>query len=160
MIDISLSLCISVWSIGEGAPEETEKRDDSQRSTLFIEKPQSGSVSVGKCLETKSKATPRDTEPEAERTCSSCDTRLLLSAASTCMDFSWMRTPLFEGKKVCTKRSKPQLFNSRQAQNLAVYWAQWVRGIVSGEETWLLWCCWPCCYCYVRKVYPKACSVP
>ncbi|XP_069663579.1 myosin-binding protein C, slow-type isoform X3 [Haliaeetus albicilla] len=37
----------SVWSIGEGAPEETEKRDDSQKSTLFIEKPQSGSVSVG-----------------------------------------------------------------------------------------------------------------
>ncbi|XP_074757255.1 myosin-binding protein C, slow-type [Athene noctua] len=37
----------SVWSIGEGAPEETEKRDDSQRSTLFVEKPQSGSVSVG-----------------------------------------------------------------------------------------------------------------
>ncbi|NXW19946.1 MYPC1 protein, partial [Circaetus pectoralis] len=36
-----------VWSIGEGAPEETEKHDDSQRSTLFIEKPQSGSVSVG-----------------------------------------------------------------------------------------------------------------
>ncbi|XP_010183252.1 PREDICTED: myosin-binding protein C, slow-type [Mesitornis unicolor] len=36
-----------VWSLGEGAPEETEKRDDSQRSTLFIEKPQSGTVSVG-----------------------------------------------------------------------------------------------------------------
>uniref|UniRef100_A0A8B9BRT8 Myosin-binding protein C, slow-type n=1 Tax=Anser brachyrhynchus TaxID=132585 RepID=A0A8B9BRT8_9AVES len=49
IIDISLSPCISVWSIGDGAPEETEKRDDSQRSTLFVEKPQSGSVSVGKC---------------------------------------------------------------------------------------------------------------
>ncbi|XP_064893751.1 myosin-binding protein C, slow-type isoform X13 [Columba livia] len=36
-----------VWSLGEGAPEETEKRDDSQRSTLFVEKPQSGTVSVG-----------------------------------------------------------------------------------------------------------------
>ncbi|XP_009558814.2 myosin-binding protein C, slow-type isoform X1 [Cuculus canorus] len=36
-----------VWSLGEGAPEEGEKRDDSQRSTLFVEKPQSGSVSVG-----------------------------------------------------------------------------------------------------------------
>lgn len=66
MIDISLSLCISVWSLGEGAPEETEKRDDSQRSTLFVEKPQSGSVSVGKCLETKSKATSRETETEAD----------------------------------------------------------------------------------------------
>ncbi|XP_019147920.1 myosin-binding protein C, slow-type isoform X5 [Corvus cornix cornix] len=37
----------SVWSLGEGAPEESEKRDDTQRSTLFIEKPQSGTVSVG-----------------------------------------------------------------------------------------------------------------
>ncbi|KAI1239249.1 hypothetical protein IHE44_0012363 [Lamprotornis superbus] len=37
----------SVWSLGEGTPEESEKRDDSQRSTLFIEKPQSGTVSVG-----------------------------------------------------------------------------------------------------------------
>ncbi|XP_059701843.1 myosin-binding protein C, slow-type isoform X5 [Haemorhous mexicanus] len=37
----------SVWSLGEGAPEESEKRDDAQRSTLFIEKPQSGTVSVG-----------------------------------------------------------------------------------------------------------------
>ncbi|XP_071674243.1 myosin-binding protein C, slow-type isoform X7 [Patagioenas fasciata] len=36
-----------VWSLGEGAPEETDKRDDSQRSTLFVEKPQSGTVSVG-----------------------------------------------------------------------------------------------------------------
>lgn len=66
MINISLSLCILVWSIGEGAPEESEKRDDSQMSTLFIEKPQSGSVSVGKCLETKSKATPIETGTEAE----------------------------------------------------------------------------------------------
>lgn len=68
MIDISfsLSLCISVWSIGEGAPEETEKRDDSQRSTLFVEKPQSGSVSVGKCLKAKWKATPREKDTEAE----------------------------------------------------------------------------------------------
>lgn len=60
MIDNSLSLCISVWSLGEGAPEETEKHDDSQRSTLFVEKPQSGTVSVGKYLETKSKATSRE----------------------------------------------------------------------------------------------------
>lgn len=48
-----------MWSIGEG--EETEKRDDSERSTLFVEKPQSGTVSVGKCLEKKSKATHRGT---------------------------------------------------------------------------------------------------
>uniref|UniRef100_A0A8C3R7P0 Myosin-binding protein C, slow-type n=1 Tax=Cyanoderma ruficeps TaxID=181631 RepID=A0A8C3R7P0_9PASS len=47
MIDILLSLCIPVWSLGEGAPEESEKRDDAQRSTLFVEKPQSGTVSVG-----------------------------------------------------------------------------------------------------------------
>lgn len=107
MIDISLSLCISVWSIGEGAPEETEKRDDSQRSTLFIEKPQSGSVSVGKCLETKSKATPRDTETEAERTYSSCDTRLLLSTASTCTDFSWTWTPLWRQKELYEEEQTP-----------------------------------------------------
>ncbi|XP_041442205.1 myosin-binding protein C, slow-type isoform X8 [Xenopus laevis] len=37
----------SVWSLGEGQPEDAEKRDNSQRSTLFIEKPSSGSVSVG-----------------------------------------------------------------------------------------------------------------
>ncbi|XP_009082687.1 PREDICTED: myosin-binding protein C, slow-type, partial [Acanthisitta chloris] len=36
-----------VWSLGEGTPEEPEKCDDSQRSTLFVEKPQSGTVSVG-----------------------------------------------------------------------------------------------------------------
>ncbi|XP_064893707.1 myosin-binding protein C, slow-type isoform X8 [Columba livia] len=45
--DTSLSTPPAVWSLGEGAPEETEKRDDSQRSTLFVEKPQSGTVSVG-----------------------------------------------------------------------------------------------------------------
>lgn len=66
MINILLFLCILVWSIGEGAPEESEKRDDSQMSTLFIEKPQSGSVSVGKCLEAKSKAVPTETETEVE----------------------------------------------------------------------------------------------
>ncbi|XP_059582430.1 myosin-binding protein C, slow-type isoform X1 [Alligator mississippiensis] len=35
----------SVWS--EGTPDETEKCDDSQRSTLFVEKPQGGTVRVG-----------------------------------------------------------------------------------------------------------------
>lgn len=57
MSDISPSLCIPVWSLGEGAPEESEKRDDAERSTLFVEKPQSGTVSVGKCQGTRSKAT-------------------------------------------------------------------------------------------------------
>ncbi|XP_074863618.1 myosin-binding protein C, slow-type isoform X2 [Carettochelys insculpta] len=37
----------SVWSLGDGTEEEPEKHDDSQRSTLFVEKPQSGSVNVG-----------------------------------------------------------------------------------------------------------------
>ncbi|RMC03016.1 hypothetical protein DUI87_20209 [Hirundo rustica rustica] len=45
--DTSVSTPPAVWSLGEGAPEESEKRDDAQRSTLFIEKPQSGTVSVG-----------------------------------------------------------------------------------------------------------------
>ncbi|XP_074863629.1 myosin-binding protein C, slow-type isoform X3 [Carettochelys insculpta] len=36
-----------VWSLGDGTEEEPEKHDDSQRSTLFVEKPQSGSVNVG-----------------------------------------------------------------------------------------------------------------
>ncbi|KAJ7399107.1 Myosin-binding protein C, slow-type [Pitangus sulphuratus] len=45
--DTSVSTPPAVWSLGEGAPEESEKRDDSQRSTLFVEKPQSGTVSVG-----------------------------------------------------------------------------------------------------------------
>ncbi|XP_059834515.1 myosin-binding protein C, slow-type isoform X2 [Hypanus sabinus] len=37
----------SVWSSGEGSTEEAEKLDDTNRSTLFIEKPQSGTVAVG-----------------------------------------------------------------------------------------------------------------
>ncbi|XP_029455573.1 myosin-binding protein C, slow-type isoform X1 [Rhinatrema bivittatum] len=37
----------SVWSIGEGTPEEADKRKDSERSTLFIGKPESGSVNEG-----------------------------------------------------------------------------------------------------------------
>ncbi|XP_038637061.1 myosin-binding protein C, slow-type isoform X7 [Scyliorhinus canicula] len=37
----------SVWSCGETATEEMAKLDDSNRSTLFIEKPQSGTVTVG-----------------------------------------------------------------------------------------------------------------
>ncbi|KAM5170459.1 myosin-binding protein C, slow-type isoform 2-T2 [Mantella aurantiaca] len=37
----------SVWSLGEGQPDDVDKRDDSQRSTLFIQKPNSGTVGVG-----------------------------------------------------------------------------------------------------------------
>ncbi|XP_072002518.1 myosin-binding protein C, slow-type isoform X19 [Engystomops pustulosus] len=35
------------WSHGEGQPDDAEKRDNSQLSTLFIEKPNSGTVGVG-----------------------------------------------------------------------------------------------------------------
>ncbi|XP_066447507.1 myosin-binding protein C, slow-type isoform X10 [Eleutherodactylus coqui] len=37
----------SGWAHGEGQQHDADKRDDSQRSTLFIEKPNSGTVSVG-----------------------------------------------------------------------------------------------------------------
>ncbi|XP_060101616.1 myosin-binding protein C, slow-type isoform X11 [Heteronotia binoei] len=37
----------SVWSMGDGAPEEGEKPDNSQKSVLFTEKPKGGSISVG-----------------------------------------------------------------------------------------------------------------
>ncbi|XP_075795414.1 myosin-binding protein C, slow-type isoform X5 [Pelodiscus sinensis] len=36
-----------VWSLGDGTEEEPEKHDNSERSTLFVEKPQGGSVNVG-----------------------------------------------------------------------------------------------------------------
>ncbi|XP_062989437.1 myosin-binding protein C, slow-type isoform X3 [Elgaria multicarinata webbii] len=36
-----------VWSTGDGAPEEAEKQDNSQKSVLFMEKPKGGSISVG-----------------------------------------------------------------------------------------------------------------
>ncbi|XP_060101610.1 myosin-binding protein C, slow-type isoform X5 [Heteronotia binoei] len=36
-----------VWSMGDGAPEEGEKPDNSQKSVLFTEKPKGGSISVG-----------------------------------------------------------------------------------------------------------------
>lgn len=47
--DISHSFSVLVWSMGDGAPEEGEKPDNSQKSVLFIEKPKGGSISVGKC---------------------------------------------------------------------------------------------------------------
>jgi len=107
IIDISLFLCISVWSIGETAPEEAEKRDDSQRSTLFIEKPQSGTVSVGKCFEQNQKPfLERETQRLERCMGGSGSTQLLPSATNTSTDFSWMWTPLFEGKTEWRKRSK------------------------------------------------------
>ncbi|KAK1168881.1 myosin-binding protein C, slow-type-like isoform X4 [Acipenser oxyrinchus oxyrinchus] len=36
-----------VWSLGEAPPDDTDKPEDTPRSTLLIEKPQSGSVTVG-----------------------------------------------------------------------------------------------------------------
>ncbi|XP_030400160.1 myosin-binding protein C, slow-type isoform X2 [Gopherus evgoodei] len=50
----------SVWSLGDGTPEETEKHDDSQRSTLFIEKPQGGSVNVGENITFIAKVEAKD----------------------------------------------------------------------------------------------------
>lgn len=116
MIDISPSLCISVWSLGEGAPEESEKRDDAQRSTLFVEKPQSGTVSVGKCLEQNQKPLPETeaglgmvcADPVALRFCPQLQVMPLVSAG--CELHS-------EGKRTVWK----ELFNSRQAQNLIIY---------------------------------------
>ncbi|KAM4746783.1 myosin-binding protein C, slow-type isoform 32-T32 [Rhinophrynus dorsalis] len=49
-----------VWSVGEGQPEEAEKHDDSQRSTLFIEKPISGTVSVGGDIKFTAKVEAKD----------------------------------------------------------------------------------------------------
>nr|XP_032637845.1 myosin-binding protein C, slow-type isoform X1 [Chelonoidis abingdonii] len=50
----------SVWSLGDGTPEETEKHDNSERSTLFIEKPQSGSVNVGENITFIAKVEAKD----------------------------------------------------------------------------------------------------
>ncbi|XP_074925024.1 myosin-binding protein C, slow-type isoform X2 [Chelonoidis abingdonii] len=49
-----------VWSLGDGTPEETEKHDNSERSTLFIEKPQSGSVNVGENITFIAKVEAKD----------------------------------------------------------------------------------------------------
>ncbi|XP_029768678.1 myosin-binding protein C, slow-type isoform X1 [Terrapene carolina triunguis] len=50
----------SVWSLGDGTPEEPEKHDNSQRSTLFIEKPQGGSVNVGENITFIAKVEAKD----------------------------------------------------------------------------------------------------
>ncbi|KAM4675224.1 myosin-binding protein C, slow-type isoform 6-T6 [Discoglossus pictus] len=49
-----------VWSLGEGQPGDADKRDDSQRSTLFIDKPCSGSVSVGGDIKFVAKVEAKD----------------------------------------------------------------------------------------------------
>lgn len=41
--------------MGDGAPEEGEKQDNSQKSVLFLEKPKGGSISVGKYKNKKRK---------------------------------------------------------------------------------------------------------
>ncbi|MEE6480074.1 hypothetical protein FKM82_012447, partial [Ascaphus truei] len=48
------------WSLGEGHPEEAEKRDNSQLSTLFIEKPSSGTVNVGGDIKFVAKVEAKD----------------------------------------------------------------------------------------------------
>ncbi|KAM3924104.1 myosin-binding protein C, slow-type isoform 4-T4 [Leptodactylus fuscus] len=50
----------SAWSLGEGQPDDADKRDNSQRSTLFIEKPNSGTVSVGGDIKFVAKVEAKD----------------------------------------------------------------------------------------------------
>ncbi|XP_073507583.1 myosin-binding protein C, slow-type isoform X10 [Phyllobates terribilis] len=50
----------SAWSHGDGQPEDADKRDNSQRSTLFIEKPNSGTVSVGGDIKFVAKVEAKD----------------------------------------------------------------------------------------------------
>ncbi|XP_069829394.1 myosin-binding protein C, slow-type isoform X4 [Dendropsophus ebraccatus] len=50
----------SAWSLGEGQPDDADKRDNSQRSTLFIEKPNSGTVSVGGDIKFTAKVEAKD----------------------------------------------------------------------------------------------------
>ena len=49
-------MCSTVWSLGEGQPvEELEKQlENTQLSTLLIEQPQSGSISVGESTDSSS----------------------------------------------------------------------------------------------------------
>ncbi|XP_072408103.1 myosin-binding protein C, slow-type isoform X9 [Chiloscyllium punctatum] len=50
----------AVWSCGEAATEELAKLDDSTRSTLFIEKPQNGTVTVGEDITFVAKIEAKD----------------------------------------------------------------------------------------------------
>ncbi|XP_077121725.1 myosin-binding protein C, slow-type isoform X7 [Ranitomeya variabilis] len=48
------------WSLGDGQPDDADKRDNSQRSTLFIDKPNSGTVSVGGDIKFVAKVEAKD----------------------------------------------------------------------------------------------------
>ncbi|XP_069620389.1 myosin-binding protein C, slow-type isoform X8 [Ranitomeya imitator] len=50
----------SAWSLGDGQPDDADKRDNSQRSTLFIDKPNSGTVSVGGDIKFVAKVEAKD----------------------------------------------------------------------------------------------------
>uniref|UniRef100_A0ACB8FN88 Myosin-binding protein C, slow-type n=1 Tax=Sphaerodactylus townsendi TaxID=933632 RepID=A0ACB8FN88_9SAUR len=50
----------SVWSMGDGMPEEGDKPDISQKTVLFIEKPKSGSISVGQNITFTAKVEAQD----------------------------------------------------------------------------------------------------
>ncbi|XP_059508558.1 myosin-binding protein C, slow-type isoform X2 [Stegostoma tigrinum] len=58
--DSALARKDSVWSCGEAATEELAKLDDSTRSTLFIEKPQNGTVTVGEDISFVAKIEAKD----------------------------------------------------------------------------------------------------
>ncbi|GCC37657.1 hypothetical protein chiPu_0016162 [Chiloscyllium punctatum] len=58
--DAALARKDSVWSCGEAATEELAKLDDSTRSTLFIEKPQNGTVTVGEDITFVAKIEAKD----------------------------------------------------------------------------------------------------
>ncbi|XP_043564670.1 myosin-binding protein C, slow-type isoform X3 [Chiloscyllium plagiosum] len=58
--DTALARKDSVWSCGEAATEELAKLDDSTRSTLFIEKPQNGTVTVGEDITFVAKIEAKD----------------------------------------------------------------------------------------------------
>uniref|UniRef100_A0A8D0GNR9 Myosin-binding protein C, slow-type n=1 Tax=Sphenodon punctatus TaxID=8508 RepID=A0A8D0GNR9_SPHPU len=51
---------MSVWSVGDGVPEDADKRDNSQKSILFVEKPHGGSVSVGENITFVAKVEAKD----------------------------------------------------------------------------------------------------
>ncbi|XP_048463917.1 myosin-binding protein C, slow-type [Rhincodon typus] len=58
--DSALARKDSVWSCGEAATEELAKLDDSTRSTLFVEKPQNGTVTVGEDITFVAKIEAKD----------------------------------------------------------------------------------------------------
>ncbi|KAM3924109.1 myosin-binding protein C, slow-type isoform 9-T9 [Leptodactylus fuscus] len=60
MEDSDVTSSSEAWSLGEGQPDDADKRDNSQRSTLFIEKPNSGTVSVGGDIKFVAKVEAKD----------------------------------------------------------------------------------------------------